>query len=309
MVSDKRLNVKKGRLVLNNPVVAASGTFGYGLELESMAHPENYGGISLKGITLNPRSGNDSPRLVEVCGGVINSVGLQNDGVDCFLDEKITPLSEYDTAIIANISGGCEEDYFLLAEKLDVCAVDYIEINVSCPNLKEGGVVFGRKPEYVASISAGVRQRTEKPLILKLTPQVTDIKEIVVAAEENGIDVIALINTYPAMAIDIFDKKPVLGNIKGGFSGPAVKPMAINLVWEARSATDLPIIGMGGVSGWEDAVEFMLAGADAVGVGTWHFIDPSVAQKINTGLIKYMEDNDFSSIEDISGYVWRKYND
>ncbi len=307
-MKDKRLNVKKGRLSLNNPVVAASGTFGYGLELESIAHPDNYGGISLKGITLNPRAGNDSPRLVEVRGGVINSVGLQNDGIDCFLDKKIAPLAEYDTAIIANISGGCEEDYFILAEKLDGSSVDYIEINVSCPNLKEGGVVFGKKPEYVASISAGVRARTDIPLILKLTPQVSDIKEIVIAAEESGIDIIALINTYPAMAIDIFKKKPVLGNIKGGFSGPAVKPMAVSLVWDARSVTDLPIIGMGGICGWEDAVEFMLAGADAVGVGTWHFVDPSVAQKINVGLIDYMEQNGFSSVSDISGHVWRKYN-
>jgi len=307
-IKDPRLNVNKGKLKLNNPVVSASGTFGYGVELKDIAHPEHYGALTLKGITLKPRSGNETPRLIEVPGGIVNSIGLQNDGVDDFVEKKVVPLQKYDTAIIANINGIKEEDYFLIAEKLDGSPIDYIEINVSCPNIKDGGVVFGKKPESVASIVKGVKKRTSIPAILKLTPQVTDIKPLVYAAEDSGIDIFSLINTYPAMVIDINKKKPVLGNLRGGFSGPAVKPMAINQVWEVRSATNLPIIGMGGISSWQDAVEFMLAGADAVSVGTWHFVDPGIAHKINCGLIKYMQDNGFSSVSEISGYTWRQYN-
>jgi len=307
-IKDPRLNVNRGKLKLNNPVVSASGTFGYGTELKDIAHPQHYGAICLKGITLKPRAGNYPPRMVEVAGGIINSIGLQNDGVDDFVEKKVVPLRKYDTAVIANINGTKEEDYFLIAEKLDGSPVDYIEINVSCPNIKEGGVVFGKKPESVASIVKGVKQRTGIPLILKLTPQVTDIKTIVDAAQENGIDIFSLINTYPAMVIDIYKKKPVLGNIRGGFSGPALKPMAVNMVWEVRSVTDLPIIGMGGICSWQDSVEFLLAGADAVSVGTWHFADPGIAYKINCGLIEYMQQNGFSSVSEISGYTWRQFN-
>lgn len=307
IVNDKRLKISKGKLHLKNPVLSASGTFGYGLELSDIAHPEYYGGIALKGITLKPRSGNKPPRLIEVSGGVINSVGLQNDGVDDFVQKKVLPLRRYNTAIIANINGTREEDYWIIAEKLEGAPIDYIEINVSCPNLHEGGVEFGKNPKSVASIVSGVKKKTSIPLMLKLTPQVTDIKEIIRAAEDSGIDIITLINTFPAIAIDIRTKKPVLGNIRGGFSGPALKPMAINLVWEARCATKLPIVGMGGICGWQDAVEFLLAGADAVAIGTWHFVDPAVALKIIEGLLTYIEEHKFSSISELSGYTWRQY--
>ncbi|MEW6534737.1 MAG: dihydroorotate dehydrogenase [Candidatus Auribacterota bacterium] len=304
-----RLRVSRGKLQLKNPVLSASGTFGYGTELQDIAHPEHYGGIALKGITLKPRSGNPPPRLVEAVGGVINSVGLQNDGVQDFVEKKVIPLQSYNTTIIANINGVQLEDYWMMAEKLEGSPVDYIEINVSCPNLKEGGVEFGKSPKSIAAIVSGVRKRTTIPLMLKLTPQVTDIKEIIKAAEDNGLDIVTLINTYPAIVIDINTKKPVLGNIRGGFSGPAVKPMAINLVWEARKATKLPIVGMGGVCSWQDAVEFMLAGADAVAVGTWHFINPGIALEIAEGLMAYMDKNGFESVSEITGYTWRQYNE
>ena len=307
--NDPRLKVEKGKLVLKNPVLSASGTFGYGLELKDVANPIWYGGLTLKGITLRPRAGNVPPRLIETGGGIINSIGLQNDGIDTFVEQKVLPLKKYDTAIIANINGTYKEDYFQLAERLEDSPVDYIEINVSCPNIKGGGVVFGKQPSSVASIVGGVRKRTTKPLILKLTPQVTDIKEIAKAAADNGIDIFSLINTYPAMAIDIKTRKPVLGNIQGGFSGPPLKPMALHLIWELKTSTNLPIIGMGGISSWEDAVEFLLAGADAVAVGTWHFIEPSIAEDINVGILNYLDDNGFDSLSDLSGYTWRLYNE
>ena len=307
--NNPRLKVEKGKLILKNPVLSASGTFGYGLELKDVANPKWYGGLTLKGITLRARAGNVPPRLIETAGGIINSIGLQNDGIETFVEQKVQPLKKYDTAIIANINGTYKEDYFQLAERLDDSPVDYIEINVSCPNIKGGGVVFGKQPSAVASIVSGVRKRTSKPLILKLTPQVTDIKEIAKAASDNGIDIYSLINTYPAMAIDIKTRKPVLGNIHGGFSGPPLKPMALHLIWELKTATKLPIIGMGGISSWEDAVEFLLAGVDAVAVGTWHFVNPSIAQEINQGIIKYMDDNGFNSLAELSGYTWRRYNE
>ncbi len=307
---DPRLRVDKGKLRLKNPVISASGTFGYGIEMQDIAHPEYYGAIALKGITVKPRAGNPPPRIVEVSGGIINSVGLQNDGIYRFVEEKVMPLKRYRTAIIANINGTTADDYFFITDKLNENAsVDYIEINVSCPNVKEGGVAFGKNPKAVAHIVKGVRAKTNIPLMLKLTPQVTDIGEIIRAAQDNGIDIISLINTYPAIAIDINTRKPLLGNIRGGFSGPPVKPMAINLVWEARSATDLPIIGMGGISSWQDAVEFLLAGADAIAVGTWHFVEPDIAAKINEGLCNYMDKEQFSTLAEISGYTWRQYNE
>ncbi|MCD6460789.1 dihydroorotate dehydrogenase [bacterium] len=306
---DPRLRVKKGKLVLKNPAISASGTFGYGLELKDIADPNWYGGLTLKGITLKPRDGNAPARLIETSGGIINSIGLQNQGIDTFVEQKVLPLKRYDTAVIANINGTYKEDYFKLAERLDDSPVDYIEINVSCPNIKGGGAVFGKQPRSVAEIVKGVRKKTSKPLILKLTPQVTDIKEIAKAGYDSGIDIYSLINTYPAMAIDVNTRKPVLGNIHGGFSGPPLKPMAIHLVWELKSATNLPIIGMGGICSWEDAVEFLLAGADAVAVGTWHFVQPSIAEDINKGIIKYMDDNGFNSLDELSGYTWRKYNE
>ena len=307
--NDPCLRVNKGKLQLKNPVLSASGTFGYGKELESVAHPNYYGGLALKGITLKPRTGNTPPRLIEVPGGIINAIGLQNDGVRDFLEKKVLPLQEYDTAIIANINGIKEDDYCAIAEQLDGAPIDYIEINVSCPNLEGGGVEFGKSAKSVGAIVKKVKARTSIPLMLKLTPQVTDITEMVRTAEDNGIDIITLINTYPAMAIDIEKKQPVLGNVVGGFSGPGVKPMAIRLIWEVRKVTNLPIVGMGGICSWQDAVEFLLAGADAVAVGTWHFIEPDIALKINKGFIGYMEKHGFKSISEIAGYTWRKQNE
>ncbi|MCB1196379.1 dihydroorotate dehydrogenase [bacterium] len=307
--NDSRLQVNKGKLRLKNPVLSASGTFGYGKELESVANPDFYGAIALKGITVNSRAGNTPPRLVEVAGGIINAIGLQNDGVKDFVKNKVLPLKKYDTAIVANINGIKEDDYCVIAEQLEGTPIDYIEINVSCPNLEGGGVEFGKNARSIGSIVKKVKERTSIPLMLKLTPQVTDITEMVRAAEDNGIDIVTLINTYPAMAIDINTRKPVLGNVVGGFSGPGVKPMAIRLIWEVKKVTNLPIIGMGGICGWQDAIEFMLAGADAVAVGTWHFIDPSIAQKINQGILDYMNIHGFKSVSEIAGYTWRHHHE
>jgi dihydroorotate dehydrogenase (NAD+) catalytic subunit len=287
---------------LKNPVITASGTYGFGREYAKFYDLSRLGGIVVKGLTLEPREGNKPPRIAETPAGMLNSVGLQNPGVDYFLKEELPFLRQYDTAVIANISGNTVEEYCRMTEKLGD-KVDGIELNISCPNVKEGGVAFGTKCDSVYNITRKVKEYSRVPLIVKLSPNVTDIREIALAAEEGGADALSLINTLLGMAIDIHTRRPVLANVVGGLSGPAVKPVAVRMVWQAAQAVKIPMIGMGGISSWEDAVEFILAGADAVSVGTANFVDPYTPLKILEGLEQYMNRYGFDSTRAFRGSI------
>jgi len=288
-------------MVLKNPVIAASGTFGFGREYSEYVDINRIGGIAVKGLTLEPRKGNRPPRIAETPGGILNSVGLQNPGVEAFIKEEIPFLRKYDTAVIANIAGSTVEEYCKMAEILSGEDIDAIELNVSCPNVKEGGVSFGRTAKGVSEITGCVRKHCKKPLIVKLTPNVGDIREIAVAAEDSGADAVSLINTILGMAIDIKTKRPVLANNMGGLSGPAVKPVAVRMVYEAASSVKIPVIGMGGISSGDDAVEFLLAGASAVMVGTANFTNPAACIDVAEGIEKYLRSNNHKSVYDIIG--------
>lgn len=294
------MNVDIGGIKLKNPVLTSSGTFGFGREYAKFYDLSRLGGIVVKGLTLEPREGNKTPRIAETPSGMLNSVGLQNPGVEYFIEEELPFLRGYDVAVIANIAGNTIEEYCMVAGRLGNC-VDGIELNISCPNVKEGGAAFGTKPESVYNITRKVKEQCKVPLIVKLSPNVTDIKEIAEAAQEGGADALSLINTILGMAIDINTRKPVLANNVGGLSGPAVKPVAVRMVWQAAQAVDIPIIGMGGISCWQDAVEFILAGADAVSIGTANFINPHSPMKILEGIENYLIKNQFSSIYELKG--------
>lgn len=285
---------------MKNPVITASGTYGFGREYAKFYDLSKLGGISVKGLTLKPREGNKPPRIAETPAGILNSVGLQNPGIDVFLNEELPFLRGYDVAVIANIAGNTIEEYCEMAERL-ADKVDAVELNISCPNVKEGGVAFGTKCDSVYNITKQVKKYCKVPLIVKLSPNVTDIKEIAVAAEEAGADCLSLINTLLGMSIDIRTRRPVLANVVGGLSGPAVKPVAVRMVWQAAQAVKIPIIGMGGITAWEDAVEFMLAGADAIMVGTANFVNPYAPVEILEGMRKYCEENNFASMSDLKG--------
>lgn len=294
------MNVDIGGIKLKNPVLTSSGTFGFGREYAKFYDLSRLGGIVVKGLTLEPREGNKTPRIAETPSGMLNSVGLQNPGVEYFIEEELPFLRGYDVAVIANIAGNTVEEYCMMAVRLG-SLVDGIELNISCPNVKEGGAAFGTKPESVYNITRKVKEQCKVPLIVKLSPNVTDIKEIAEAAQEGGADALSLINTILGMAIDINTREPVLANNVGGLSGPAVKPVAVRMVWQAAQAVDIPIIGMGGISCWQDAVEFILAGADAVSVGTANFINPHSPMKILEGIENYLIKNQFSSIYELKG--------
>ena len=287
----------------NNPLVAASGTFGFGREFSEFYPLEKIGGISCKGITLKERFGNLPPRIAETEGGILNAVGLQNPGVDHFIEHDLPWLKEQNTVIIANIAGNTVEDYCAMAEKLSDTDVDFVELNISCPNVKSGGVQFGTSCESVGNITSEVKKHCKKPLMVKLSPNVTDIAEIAKSAEFYGADVISMINTLTGMRIDINSKRPIIRNNTGGMSGPAVFPVAVRMVWQVYNAVKIPIIGMGGISKWQDAVEMLMAGASALQIGTVLFNDPYAPVKINEGLEKYMEDNNISSISELTGSV------
>jgi len=288
-------------LKLKNPVIAASGTFGFGREFSEYMDLNELGGISVKGLTLEPRKGNPPPRIAETPGGILNSVGLQNPGVHYFIKEEIPNLRKYDIAIIANIAGNTLKDYCRMAEILNDADIDAIEVNVSCPNVKAGGVAFGNNIQGISEVTKEVKKRFQKTVIVKLTPNVTSIKDIALAAEASGADAISLINTILGMAIDIHKRRPVLANNFGGLSGPAVKPVALRMVYEARSVVKIPVIGMGGISSGDDAIEFFLAGASAVMVGTANFINPAICAEIKKGIENYLMMYNYKDINDIVG--------
>ncbi len=297
------LSVNVAGVNFKNPLIAASGTFGFGHEYSNFFDLSNLGGISCKGITLKKRLGNPPPRIAETPSGILNAVGLQNPGVDHFISEDLPWLKEQNTVIIANIAGNTPEEYAQMAEKLSNTNVDMIEMNISCPNVKSGGVQFGTSCESVGAITKTVRDHCKKPLIVKLSPNVTDIAEIAKSAEASGADAISMINTLTGMRIDINTKRPIIHNNTGGLSGPAVFPVAVRMVWQVANAVNIPIIGMGGISTWQDAVEMLMAGATALQIGTCMFTDPYAPINIIKGLSEYMDKNSINSIEEITGSV------
>jgi dihydroorotate dehydrogenase (NAD+) catalytic subunit len=297
------LSVKICGVEFGNPLIAASGTFGFGREFAEFYPLSVLGGISCKGITLKPREGNPPPRIAETEGGILNAVGLQNPGVDHFIEKDLPWLKEQNTRIIANIAGNTQEDYCAMAEKLSDSDVDFVELNISCPNVKSGGVQFGTSCESVGAITDAVKRHCKKPLMVKLSPNVTDIAEIAKSAEYNGADVISMINTLTGMRIDINSKRPIIRNNTGGLSGAAVFPVAVRMIWQVYNAVKIPIVGMGGVSKWQDAVEMLMAGASALQIGTVLFNDPYAPVKINEGISKFMDENGIKNISDITGTV------
>jgi dihydroorotate dehydrogenase (NAD+) catalytic subunit len=295
------LKVKIGKLKLKNPVMVASGTFGSGEEYKDLLDLNKIGGIVTKSITLKPREGNAPPRIVETPSGMLNSIGLQNDGVEAFIKEKIPFLKKIRPAVIVSIAAHSVNDYGRLAERLDgVSRVDAIEINISCPNVK-GGLEFSREPFSAFEVVNAVRRKTKKTVIAKLSPNVTDIAAIAAAAEEAGADAVSLVNTFTGMAVDVDTKRPVLGNIVGGLSGPAIKPVALRMVWEVFKRVKVPVIGMGGIMESEDALEFMIAGASAVQVGTANFVNPRAAAEIAVGIEAYMRGNKIKNMKGLIG--------
>ena len=289
-------------LRIKTPVMTASGTFGYGLEYGDFIDLNRLGGVLVKGTTLHPRQGNPYPRMAETPSGMLNAVGLQNKGVDYFCEHIYPAISGYDTAMIVNVSGSQVEDYIETAEKINALErIPAIELNISCPNVKEGGMAFGVTCAGAASVVRAVRAVYDKTLIVKLSPNVTDITEIARAVEAEGADSISMINTLLGMAIDAEKRRPVLSTITGGLSGPAVKPIALRMVWQTAQAVKVPIIGMGGIASATDAIEFLLAGASAVEVGTYNFVDPSVTTQIVDGIEDYMRRHGFTDIQDLIG--------
>ena len=289
-------------LTIKNPVMTASGPFGYGLEYGDFIDLNRLGGVLVKGTTLHPRQGNPYPRMAETPSGMLNAVGLQNKGVDYFCEHIYPTISGYDTAMIVNVSGSQVEDYIETAEKINALeGIPAIELNISCPNVKEGGMAFGVTCAGAASVVRAVRAVYDKTLIVKLSPNVTDITEIARAVEAEGADSISMINTLLGMAIDAEKCRPVLSTITGGLSGPAVKPIALRMVWQTAQAVKVPIIGMGGIASATDAIEFLLAGASAVEVGTYNFVDPSVTTQIVDGIEDYMRRHGFTDIQDLIG--------
>jgi dihydroorotate dehydrogenase (NAD+) catalytic subunit len=299
-----KMQVDIGNLKLKNPVLVASGTFGYGDELSELFDVGQLGGIVTKSLTLKPRVGNPPPRIVETPCGMLNSIGLANIGVDRFIAEKLPILRNFKTAIIVNVAGKRVEDYPEVVKRIeDAGGVDAYEINISCPNVKEGGLEFGTSREMTGKIVSSVRKVTGKTLIVKLTPNVTNVSEIAKVCKDEGADAVSLINTVVGMAIDIKTRKPKLSTITGGLSGPAIRPIAIAKVFEVFQNVDIPIIGIGGIMNWMDAVEFLIAGARAVQVGTANFVDPTASIQILNGIISYCEENGISDINDLIGSI------
>ena len=300
-MADKRLHTNLAGIYMNTPVLTASGTFGFGEEFAEFVDLSRLGGVMVKGTTLKPRRGNEGVRITETPGGMLNCIGLENPGVEIFLQETLPRLANYNMNVIVNISGSTVEEYGILAEMLDVPGVAAIELNVSCPNVKEGGIVFGTDPKAAAAVVKEAKAHTKKPVILKLSPNVTDIVTMAKAVEDAGADIISLINTLLGMEINIHTQKPTLGNVTGGLSGPCVKPVALRMVYQVAKAVSVPLIGMGGISCAEDAIEFLLAGASAVAVGTANFSDPAVTMKICDGINDYLAQRHLESVQDIIG--------
>jgi len=297
------LKVKIGNIELKNPVTVASGTFGSGEEYRHLVDLNKLGAIVTKSVTLKPREGNPPPRIVETPSGMLNSIGLQNEGIDAFIRDKIPYLNKIKTAVVVSIAAHSVADYAEIAGRLDrIRSVDAIEINISCPNVK-GGLEFSSDPESASSVVEAVKSRTSKPIITKLSPNVKDISEIAIAAQEAGSDAVSLVNTFTGMAIDIDMRSPVLGNIVGGLSGPAIKPIALRMVWEVAKRVKIPIIGVGGIMDYEDALEFMIAGASAVQIGTANFVNPKAAVETIDGIEGYMRRGRIKNIKEIIGCI------
>lgn len=299
------LSVEIGRgLTLKNPVMTASGTFGYGREFEDLFDLGRLGGIIVKGTTLHPREGNPYPRMAETPSGMLNAVGLQNKGVDYFLSHILPEISHYDTRIIVNASGSCLEDYVEVCRRLsEAPRVDAVEVNISCPNVKQGGMAFGTTCDGAASVVKAVRKAYPGCLIVKLSPNVTDITGIARAVEAEGADAVSLVNTFLGMAIDVERRKPLLSTITGGLSGPCIRPIAVRMVWQVAKAVKIPVVGLGGIMSASDALEFILAGATAVQVGTANFVDPAVSAKIAEGIEDYCRRHSVENITDLIGQI------
>lgn len=294
--------IKIGGITLKNPVMTASGTYGYGLEYSDFIDLSKLGGIVVKGTTLNPRQGNPYPRMAETPSGMLNAVGLQNKGVEYFCSEIYPSIKDIDTHMIVNVSGSTVEDYMATAERIaELDKIPAIELNISCPNVKEGGMAFGVTCAGAAEVVRAVRKVYPKTLIVKLSPNVTDITEIARAVEAEGADSISMINTLLGMAIDVKSRKPILSTVTGGLSGPAVKPVALRMVWQTAKVVSIPIIGMGGIGSCEDAIEFLLAGASAVQVGTYNFVDPTITTKIASGIEDYLVQNNMTDVSELIG--------
>ena len=300
------LAVNLGGLPMKNPVTTASGTFGFGPEYAPYIDLNKLGAIVVKGTTLEPRAGNPTPRIAETPAGMLNCIGLQNPGVDYFIEKSLPFLREYDTPVIVNIAGNSLEDYAEVTRRLTRAeGVGALEVNISCPNVKQGGMVFGTSCTMAAEVIRVVKDNTSLPVIAKLSPNVTDVVEIARGVAEAGADALALINTLLGMKIDIHARKPVLGNTMGGLSGPAIRPVAVRIVWQVAQAVKLPILGMGGIMNGEDAIEFILAGATAVAAGTANFVNPRATMDILAGIEKYMNKYGVKDINDLVGAAWK----
>jgi dihydroorotate dehydrogenase (NAD+) catalytic subunit len=302
-MSNVDLSVDLAGMTMKNPIVVASGTFGFGREYGRFYDLSELGGICVKGLTAQRREGNPPPRIAETPMGILNSVGLQNPGVDAFISEEMPFLRQYDVKIIANISGNTPEEYGEMCEKLSQAGVDMIEVNISCPNVKAGGLAYGTKPELAAEVTEMAKRHSAVPVMVKLSPNVTDITEIARAVEGAGADAVSLINTLRGMRIDVNTRRPVLKMNTGGLSGPAVLPVAVRMVWEVSNAVKIPILGMGGVAKGEDAAQLMLAGATAVAVGTACFADPYAPLRVRDGLGDLAERQGLGSITELTGAV------
>lgn len=302
-VNDNRqpdLAVRIGSLSLKNPVLTASGTFGYGREFKSLVRLNRLGGIIVKGISYEPRHGNPPPRIIETACGMLNAIGLENVGVENFLQDKLPYLENLNTPVIVNILGDSVDDYARLAKRLGESeGIAALEVNISCPNVKKGGVAFGTDPLMAAEVTRAVRQATDLPVILKLSPNVTDVTTIARAVADHGADAVSLINTLLGMAIDVSTRRPRLANVVGGLSGPAIKPIALRMVWQVAQAVTIPVIGIGGITTPEDALEFIIAGATAVQVGTANFYQPAATEEIIDGLAVFMQENGLTNIRNL----------
>lgn len=298
------LEVKIGNLTLKNPVLTASGTFGYGEEFSDFIDLNKLGGFIVKGTTLNHREGNPYPRMVETPSGMLNAVGLQNKGVDYFIDTIYPRITKYNSEIIVNVSGATVEDYVAVCEKLEpLDRINAIEVNISCPNVKQGGMAFGTTTDGAATITKAVRNAFSKTVIIKLSPNVTDIASIAKAVEAEGADAVSLINTIMGMSIDVERQRPHLSTVTGGLSGPAVRPVAVRMVWQVAKAVNIPIIGLGGIMNGRDAMEFILAGASAIQIGTANFIDPCTTVKVIDYIKDYCERHSVNDINDLIGLI------
>ena len=297
------LSIHLAGISMKNPLMTASGTFGFGEEFADFIDLSEVGAIVVKGITREPRKGNPGRRMAETPSGMLNCIGLQNPGVDVFLRDTLPRIRRYGAPIIANINGNLVEDYAFLAEALDDSGVAGLEVNISCPNTKHGSMAFGVVPETAAEVTAEVRKRTKLPVIVKLSPNVTDITEIAKAVEAAGADAVSLINTLVGMAIDTQSWRPVLGNVVGGLSGPAVKPIALRMVWQTARAVKIPVVGMGGICTPRDAVEFFLAGAQAVAIGAANFVNPCSMQEVAAGVEEYLKSRGLSHVSQLVGQI------